>query len=331
MKELMILGTEALDLKGVVVTPGKIDFAKEKFIELLDRMVESYEGLVVTEEEIKKFKSELANLRGFKKGIEDFRKEKKKAYITPYDIFEADVKELTSKIDFVVNNINNQLEVFEEKRKAEKQLKIEEIKNKLMEKYGMEFNFIEAKDFLNATKTIKSITTELEEQIANFVKAEKDRIEKERLIQEKKEMLEMLLETYQEKFELRNKIRYTEIEFLLEVSTSEIKDSLQMMFQERKDNENEFDRTQAENEDKKRIEEERKILAELEKVDEVAEVIEGVVKEIKEEVVEEEVEVPTPTPVKTKTVTIKFENIDINQANLLMRFIKDNKIDYQVV
>lgn len=324
MKELMILGTEALNLKEVVVTPGKIDFAKEKFIELLDRMVESYEGLVVTEEEIKKFKSELANLRGFKKGIEDFRKEKKKAYSTPYDIFEADVKELTSKIDFVVNNINTQLDVFEEKRKAEKQLKIDEIKSKLIEKYGMDFNFIEAKDFLNATKTIKSITMELEEQITNYVKAENDRIEKERLIQEKKEMLEMLLETFQDKFELRSKIRYTEIEFLLDVSTSEIKETLQVMFRDRKDNENEFDRVQAENEEKKRIkEEEQNRLAELEK----EEVVEGV----EEEVIEEEIEVPTPTPIKTKTVTIKFENMSLNQANELMQFIKDNGISYQVL
>lgn len=331
MKELMILGTEALNLKEVVVTPGKIDFAKEKFIELLDRMVESYEGLVVTEEEIKKFKQELANLRGFKKGIEDFRKEKKKAYSTPYDVFEADVKELTSKIDFVVNNINNQLDVFEEKRKAEKQLKIDEIKNKLIEKYGMDFNFIEAKDFLNATKTIKSITTELEEQIVNYVKAENDRIEKERLIQEKKEMLEMLLETFQDKFELRSKIRYTEIEFLLDVSTSEIKETLQVMFQERKDNENEFDRIQAENEEKKRLEEEeQKRLSEIEKEEFVEEVTETK-EEVIEEVAEEEIEVPAPTQVKTKTVTIKFENMSLNQANELMQFIKDNGIAYQVL
>lgn len=331
MKEIMILGTEALNLKEVVVTPGKIDFAKEKFIELLDRMVESYEGLVVTEEEIKKFKQELANLRGFKKGIEDFRKEKKKAYSTPYDIFEADVKELTSKIDFVVNNINTQLDVFEEKRKAEKQIKIDEIKNKLMEKYGMDFNFIEAKDFLNATKTIKSITVELEEQIANYVKAENDRIEKERLIQEKKEMLEMLLETFQDKFELRSKIRYTEIEFLLDVSTSEIKETLQVMFQERKDNENEFDRIQAENEEKKRLEEEeQKRLSEIEK-EEVVEEVAETKEEVIEEVIEEKVEVPTPTPVKTKTVTIKFENMSLNQANELMQFIKDNGIAYQVL
>lgn len=327
MKELMILGTEALNLKEVVVTPGKIDFAKEKFIELLDRMVESYDGLVITEEEIKKFKQELANLRGFKKGIEDFRKEKKKAYSTPYDIFEADVKELTSKIDFVVNNINTQLDVFEEKRKAEKQLKIDEIKNKLTEKYGMGFNFIEAKDFLNATKTIKSITIELEEQITNYVKAENDRIEKERLIQEKKEMLEMLLETFQDKFELRSKIRYTEIEFLLDVSTSEIKETLQVMFQERKDNENEFDRIQAENEEKKRLkEEEQKRIAELGKEEVVEEV-----EETKEEVIEEEIETPAPTPIKTKTVTIKFENMSLNQANELMLFIKDNGISYQVL
>lgn len=331
MKEIMILGTEALNLKEVVVTPGKIDFAKEKFIELLDRMVESYEGLVVTEEEIKKFKQELANLRGFKKGIEDFRKEKKKAYSTPYDIFEADVKELTSKIDFVVNNINTQLDVFEEKRKAEKQIKIDEIKNKLIEKYGMDFNFIEAKDFLNATKTIKSITTELEEQIANYVKAENDRIEKERLIQEKKEMLEMLLETFQDKFELRSKIRYTEIEFLLDVSTSEIKETLQVMFQERKDNENEFDRIQAENEEKKRMEEEeQKRLSKIEKEEAIEEVTETK-EEVIEEVVEEEIEVPAPTPVKTKTVTIKFENMSLNQANELMQFIKDNGIAYQVL
>lgn len=331
MKEIMILGTEALNLKEVVVTPGKIDFAKEKFIELLDRMVESYEGLVVTEEEIKKFKQELANLRGFKKGIEDFRKEKKKAYSTPYDIFEADVKELTSKIDFVVNNINTQLDVFEEKRKAEKQIKIDEIKNKLIEKYGMDFNFIEAKDFLNATKTIKSITVELEEQIANYVKAENDRIEKERLIQEKKEMLEMLLETFQDKFELRSKIRYTEIEFLLDVSTSEIKETLQVMFQERKDNENEFDRIQAEKEERKRMEEEeQKRLSEIEKEEFVEEVTETK-EEVIEEVAEEEIEVPAPTQVKTKTVTIKFENMSLNQANKLMQFIKDNGIAYQVL
>lgn len=254
MRDTMIIENEKFELTtDLVVVPGTVSFDKDKYIKMLDVMTEKYKTMVVTEEKTKEFKKEVANLRSFKKQIEDFRKEQKRKYYQPFEDFENDVKELTSKIDEATNSLTDQLDVFEQERKRKKQAEIEKIEQELIE-YGEleDFEFEWRSDFLNATKKIKEIKIELENQIVEFLKLRKENEEKAKTLQNKKESLEMFLEMLQDKYQLDEKIRYTEVEYLLEMSTSEMKDSLKGIFEQRKNNEIEFKKLK-EAEDNKEI------------------------------------------------------------------------------
>lgn len=255
MKDTMIIENEKFELTtDLVVVPGTVSFDKEEYIKVLDVMTEKYKTVVVTEEKTKEFKKEVANLRSFKKQIEDFRKEQKRKYYQPFEDFENDVKELTSKIDEATNSLTDQLDVFEQERKRKKQAEIEKIEQDLISEYGEleDFEFEWRSDFLNATKKMKDIKIELENQIVEFLKLRKENEEKAKMLQDKKESLEMFLEMFQDKYQLEEKIRYTEVEYLLEMSTSEMKDSLKEIFEQRKNNEIEFKKTK-EAEDSKEV------------------------------------------------------------------------------
>ena len=87
--------------------------------ELAERL-QHYNGLVVTEDTIKDAKTDRANLNKLRTAIDTRRKEVKKAYMVPFNNFEAQCKELTALIDEPIKVIDYQLNEFDERRKQEK-------------------------------------------------------------------------------------------------------------------------------------------------------------------------------------------------------------------
>lgn len=82
--------------------------------------LEYYNNLVVTEDSIKAAKNDKANLNKLRTAIEDQRKAAKKQYLAPYEILEAQCKEVTALIDAPIAAIDKQLKVFEEIEKNDK-------------------------------------------------------------------------------------------------------------------------------------------------------------------------------------------------------------------
>lgn len=91
--------------------------------------VEEYKKTVVTEDTIKGSKQLLADIRKEKQSLDDERKAIKKAWMGPYDIFEKRVKKIISLYDEPVNVINGQLEDYDRQRREEKRIEIENIYN----------------------------------------------------------------------------------------------------------------------------------------------------------------------------------------------------------
>ena len=106
----------------------------------LDKELEPYAGMVVTEDMIPSAKTYRANLRKVRDRIDQYRKEAKQAALAPYNIFEARCKELTGKIDAAANNLDEQVK---EHEKREAYAKVAEIKQ-AYDKY----HSTEAKEFL---------------------------------------------------------------------------------------------------------------------------------------------------------------------------------------
>lgn len=148
---------------------GSIDFNFKEIKENLTNMMELYKDAQFTEETSSDAKKEVATLRKIKKALNDRRIEVKKEYMQPYDDFETKVEELTSLIDKPIRLIDTQVQVFEEKRKAEKKQKIYDIYSELIGDLGdyLPISKIYDSKWENVSVSIKSIRDEIEQVISS--------------------------------------------------------------------------------------------------------------------------------------------------------------------
>lgn len=127
--------------------------------ELAERL-QHYNGLVVTEDTIKDAKTDRANLNKLRAAIDTRRKEVKKAYMVPYNNFEAQCKELTALIDEPIKVIDDQLSEFDERRKQEKLTQVRDEYESLIpeaQKGIIPFDRIFDKRWLNSTMSILKV------------------------------------------------------------------------------------------------------------------------------------------------------------------------------
>lgn len=149
--------------------PREITFNFEAQKAWLEERLSYYNGLIVTEDTIKDAKADRAKLNKLKDAIETRRKEIKKEWLVPYTAFETKVKELTSLIDQPVGAIDSQLKSYEERRKQEKQEKVEKAYEQIVPEPLREIIPLEKvanPKWLNATTQMKSV----EEDLAALVK-----------------------------------------------------------------------------------------------------------------------------------------------------------------
>lgn len=103
-------------------TPGVITWNFEDLKTALRGEMENYKSLVYTDDAIPEAKKDVAQLRKLKKMVEDRRIEIKNKCLEPYEIIEAQAKELVTLIDEPIDLINQQVKDYEkeqkEKRKA---------------------------------------------------------------------------------------------------------------------------------------------------------------------------------------------------------------------
>jgi len=85
----------------------------------------NYKGRVYTEETVSDAKKERAVLNKLAEAIDSKRKEMKATYLSPYELFDKQAKELTAMIKDCSAEIDAQVKNFDEIRKQEKRQKIE--------------------------------------------------------------------------------------------------------------------------------------------------------------------------------------------------------------
>lgn len=158
----------------VVQTAGIINVDFDSIKSQLSEKMDEYNGLVFTEDKKKDAKADLAELRKYRKAVNDRRSEVKKVYMEPYNQFEAKVKELIELIDEPINYIDGQVKEFEEKRIREKRAEIKKIYEEIVPEDLQDYiplEFIYGSKWDNAGTTIKSIKQEITDAVS---KAESD-------------------------------------------------------------------------------------------------------------------------------------------------------------
>lgn len=149
--------------------PGAVQTNMETVKERLTERVGRYEGIIFTEDSKADAKKTVAELRKLRKDIDDRRKEVKKQWLIPYEQFEMEVKSLLMMVDRPIEQINDQVGAFEEKRLEERG---DEIKAIYREEIGDLDEFlplfkIRDEKWNNVSVSAKAIRKSMSEAIAN--------------------------------------------------------------------------------------------------------------------------------------------------------------------
>ncbi|SES69317.1 DUF1351 domain-containing protein [[Clostridium] polysaccharolyticum] len=126
----------------------------------IEAKISDYTNVVYTSDTVKDAKKDIADLRKMRKVIDDKRKEIKRTWDDPYKAFEKMAKELIAIIDEPIEQINSQLEEFENLRKKEKREQIKAEYEKRFDSELAEYCQLESiwdEKWLNSTTTMKSI------------------------------------------------------------------------------------------------------------------------------------------------------------------------------
>ncbi|WP_347996236.1 DUF1351 domain-containing protein [uncultured Eubacterium sp.] len=145
----------------------KIDWNYEELKQKITTRANDYKTLVYTDDNIKDAKSDRANLNKFIKVLDTKRKDVKKMMLEPYTEFESQVKELIGIIGEANNNIDSQVKAYEQKKRDEKLVKVQEIYDGIFGESDLlsilTWDRVFKPTYLNATTTLKSIKTEMTE------------------------------------------------------------------------------------------------------------------------------------------------------------------------
>lgn len=133
----------------------------------------AYKVRVYDETMIAEAKEDKAKLNKLKKALSDERISRKKDYMKPLETFEDQIKDLCSLIDEATSGIENQLNVYEQKRIEEKRIAIRELFSEIASEYDIDFITLEKiynPKWENKSVTDKAIATEITEVFEKAVK-----------------------------------------------------------------------------------------------------------------------------------------------------------------
>lgn len=115
----------AVELKVLEVKKPEVMFNEQEISNYLSGVLETYDGLVFTDETVKDCKTTVTDLNKMIKSVEDFRKKYKKDLSEPIVAFEDQCKRLVTQIESVQLPLKLQYENFEQKRKDERRIEVQ--------------------------------------------------------------------------------------------------------------------------------------------------------------------------------------------------------------
>ena len=135
----------------------------------LEKLAETYAGIVFTADDIKAAKEYRAKLNLYKNMAKAELTQRRKEELAKLEDFDRQIKELVSIIDKPITAIDEQIKAFEEEEKAKKREKcIQIFANTENVPEWLEFSQIENPKWLNATYKISDINKEIIEKVAKI-------------------------------------------------------------------------------------------------------------------------------------------------------------------
>lgn len=183
----------------------------------LEEKLEKYNGLVVTEDNLKEMKSVLKEIVSIRTKLTRFGADKKRELKIPYNTFTAELEQVLAVVSRVENPIANQIGEFEQQemlKRKETVLKMvedkaqslgirEEYKNRVMPN---------PKWWENKTAKMSDVALSVEEMLKGVLEQQQNDDDLKRMQAEKVEMIKMKIELFNQNYALDTPIQYEEIQ-----------------------------------------------------------------------------------------------------------------------
>ena len=144
-----------------------IKWNKEELEAVVRHKIAAYQNVVYTEDNMKQAKADRAELNKLTKAIEERRKMVKKIINEPYDVFEAELKEILALIQEPVGIIDRQVKAFEDQQKEEKKKSIQKSYDEVIGDLAEVLPFERVFDirYLNQTYKLATAQTEVKAKV----------------------------------------------------------------------------------------------------------------------------------------------------------------------
>ncbi|MDU6636459.1 MAG: DUF1351 domain-containing protein [Veillonella parvula] len=183
----------------------------------LEEKLEKYNGLVVTENNLKEMKSVLKEIVSIRTKLTRFGADKKRELKIPYNTFTAELEQVLAVVSRVENPIANQIGEFEQQemlKRKETVLKMvedkaqslgirEEYKNRVMPN---------PKWWENKTAKMSDVALSVEEMLKGVLEQQQNDDDLKRMQAEKVEMIKMKIDLFNQNYALDTPIQYKEIQ-----------------------------------------------------------------------------------------------------------------------
>lgn len=183
----------------------------------LEEKLEKYNGLVVTEDNLKEMKSVLKEIVSIRTKLTRFGADKKRELKIPYNTFTAELEQVLAVVSRVENPIANQIGEFEQQemlKRKETVLKMvedkaqslgirEEYKNRVMPN---------PKWWENKTAKMSDVALSIEEMLKGVFEQQQNDDDLKRMQAEKIEMIKMKIDLFNQNYALDTPIQYEEIQ-----------------------------------------------------------------------------------------------------------------------
>lgn len=183
----------------------------------LEEKLEKYNGLVVTEDNLKEMKSVLKEIVSIRTKLTRFGADKKRELKIPYNTFTAELEQVLAVVSRVENPIANQIGEFEQ----QEMLKRKETVLKMVEDKALSLGIREEyknrvmpnpKWWENKTAKMSDVALSVEEMLKGVLEQQQNDDDLKRMQAEKVEMIKMKIDLFNQNYALDTPIQYEEIQ-----------------------------------------------------------------------------------------------------------------------
>lgn len=183
----------------------------------LEEKLEKYNGLVVTEDNLKEMKSVLKEIVSIRTKLTRFGADKKRELKIPYNTFTAELEQVLAVVSRVENPIANQIGEFEQREMLKRK---EFVLNTITEKFqalGIREEYANRvlpnpKWWENKTAKMSDVTIAIDEMLKGVLEQQKNDDDLKRMQAEKVEMIKMKIDLFNQNYALDTPIQYEEIQ-----------------------------------------------------------------------------------------------------------------------